>query len=569
MIEIFINSDTDINIIKDNKKIIFNEENGNLNFQKEINLFIESLEEQCISGFTIKDLYKYKGIEVYNFARGSICNNIENLINKFLIIEFLYNRFSKDDIIVYTNDKVYKEICKSIFGIKHKDLNVNTINRSEEKFLFLRIKRLLKGIIYFLKYLIRDKKNNNILVITQANSINNIKINGLNNIYDSQYGDILNELRKNNNIFNLQYLNNNNILKKSSYLGKDFLPFEIFILLKKIFFKFKIEEKDLNNKLDLLKEFDFNFHNVDLYNILEKFLFNNLESFYKGYLSEIFAAEKFIKIISPKKIIAIDEADRFRCFIYAGNLAGIKTFGIQHGIITEASVSYIIPSLDKNYIPNMTFLWGNEFKKILIEKTKVYDEDNVKIVGQIRTDYLYKKLKEIDCKSDNSNSIVKILYATQYIKDLTEEATEILFKSLSNYNKEYELLVKLHPADNFFNIYDDLIKKYNIKNIKITKDIDIYDAIIWSDVIVSVHSTVNLEALLLKKPSICILLSKYWDQGNFVKNNISIGVKNSEEFIEYLNNMNDSKFESNKIYLENNFYRVDGKVSERILKYLE
>ena len=156
---------------------------------------------------------------------------------------------------------------------------------------------------------------------------------------------------------------------------------------------------------------------------------------------------------------------------------------------------------------------------------------------------------------------MKILYATQYVKDLAKEASEFLFSSLSSYENQYEIIVKLHPNDTFYDMYEDIIKRYNIKNVKVSKNIDIYDAIIWSDVVISVHSTVNLEAAILNKPSICLLLKNYWDKGNFVKNNISKGAQNNYELLDLLNNLN---WKTNYNYVDRNFYKIDGLVSERI-----
>ena len=63
-------------------------------------------------------------------------------------------------------------------------------------------------------------------------------------------------------------------------------------------------------------------------------------------------------------------------------------------------------------------------------------------------------------------------------------------------------------------MYEACCIKNGITNYEITKELDIYDALIWCDLIISVHSTVVLEGAILNKPSICIILPKYNDEGN-------------------------------------------------------
>lgn len=553
-----------LEIIKDGKNIDFNK---NFNNQEKIDKFIEKFESQNVNNNKIIDLYKYKDIEVYNFARGSICNKINELLNKFLLIEELVNKFSEDEINITSDDEILIYISKCIFNLNGNYVKeeVTQIDDKKNSVKFKKIfkaKRIIKSIEYVFKILLRKKSKDRLLAISQASDINRIKINDKYINYESQYGDLLTNTNKEIDIINLQYLNSDKYLESSFNLEKKFLAFEVFLILKKTLFKLKIDDRYLKNKLGLLESFDLTFNNKDLYELLNKFLFVNIEEIFISYLREIHAAEKFIKLLKINKVICTDEADRARCFIYVANKLGLETFAIQHGIITKASVSYFIPSKDENYVPKKTFLWGEIFKEILIENTNVYKEDNIFVVGQVRTDYLFKKINSEKRILDKSNKL-KILYATQYVEDLSNEATELLFSALNDFKEPYELLIKTHPAEYSSEKYSNYIKKYNLKDVRIVNDMDIYDAIIWSDIVVSVHSTINLEALLLNKPSMCLLLNKYWDKGNFVKDGVSFGAKNKEEINYIFKNL--KTIDKNE-YLKKNFYKIDGNVTNRILK---
>lgn len=561
MLEIFI-YEKEFYINKNGIKIELPSKMYENDIETEIRSFLLNIENQIVSGIKINQMYMYDGIELYNFSRGSIYDKLKELLNKYILIESILNYFN-EEIEINTDDLVYKYLADKVFYIKcnynYKDIDLKKSSCNKLK----HIARIIKGFGYLLMKKIKNK--NNTLFLTQANSINSISINGDIINYDSQFGGVLDEFRRERSTFVLQYLNNESLLDKSINLGNDFFPFENFVIMKKFIYKLNMKGNKINNRLKYIKNIDFCFHDKNLYEFLNEFLLKNLENIMNSYLFEIYAAEKLIKFMKVNNVVAIDEADRIRCFIYAANKNNIPSFAIQHGIITLGSSAYFIPTEDDIYIPKKTFVWGEKFKKTLIDNTKVYNHRNINVVGQIRTDYLFEKLKYNDLLKKSNE--IKILYATQSIKDLTYEATEILFESLKKLKTKYSLVIKLHPNDNYEDLYNDLINKYNIENVEITRNMDIYDAIIWSDVVISVHSTVNLEAAILNKPSICILLNKYWDEGNFVKDNISLGASDVDELAKYLEELDIYKLD-NEVVINNYFYKIDGLVHNRIINII-
>jgi CDP-glycerol glycerophosphotransferase (TagB/SpsB family) len=86
-------------------------------------------------------------------------------------------------------------------------------------------------------------------------------------------------------------------------------------------------------------------------------------------------------------------------------------------------------------------------------------------------------------------------------------------------NEEYFSIVKKHPSDTS-NISNIALSDSNNHNAIVSGKIDIYEALISSDVVVSQSSTAVMEAIILKK---FIILSNYLST-NFYKNAVEYGV---------------------------------------------
>ena len=513
----------------------------------------------------IKDLFLYEEVELYHFARGTIIESLKNILNYTNIyISILEKLKEEKEIRVTTDDRVFCEIGSSIFNIQCNLLEVRIGKREKTKPIKF-IYSLIKGFSNYLSFNdVKDKAN--ILLITNEAGISNISISKEEVKYDSYYGKVYEGLQDIFNVLEIRFDKTNKNITKS--IGKGYIPYNFIILYKRILSKKYLDENVILNNLNLIREKEMFYRGYNLNKIIRKFILNNLENQYKSYIIEMITAKRIIKKKKIEKVIVIDEADRFRCYIMAGNMAVIPTFAIQHGIINNASSSYLIPTNDPVYIPEKTFLWGEAFKRNLLKYTSIYKNENTVVVGQPRTDIFVDIMKEqINYRDDNNKR--RILYATQYIKDLTEDATIMLCESLKG-KEDYELLIKLHPADKFNDFYEECIKKYQLKNVNIIKNKDIYECLLWCDVILSVHSTVVLEGAILDKPSICILLPKYHDEGEFVKNGISIGVSNPEELGEVLfEDINKLKINKSNDYIKEYFYKVDGLVYNRILGEIE
>ncbi|MBX4265968.1 CDP-glycerol glycerophosphotransferase family protein [Clostridium estertheticum] len=559
-------------LIIDGKSIELFEYIGNIKVEEEAFKYLTYLENQKVNGLKLEDMYLYDNIPLYIFNRPTIYRKLNGLVFCTIIIKKTQDKIN-EELTVKTDDDFMEKVCVEIFNLQcekvYTEKNIEAVSKSK---LFRRFTRGIKNYCRFIfKHVILKKKNDKstFLVISHALDLNLVKGNSM-GYCDTQLGMVIEELKVNYNILNFQLLNNKYVIDKTLNCNEDFVPFELLIFYKRLKARKFVDNNLLVDNLSYLDKLDFHFHELDLKSIFLDFVMKDLRKSYISYLHEFLVAEKLINKFKIKKCLVAGEGDRGRCFIAAGNKLNVDTYAIQHGIINETSSPYIINSNYKAVlVAKSTFVWGEKYKELLIGHTNVYKKENINVVGQVRTDHL---VQNGYLKSSKRRGSLKIFYATQHFRDLLEPATLMLFKALSLMKEDYELIIKLHPGDLCFEFYEDMVEKFHIKNCKIMKDGDLYELIKWSDLIISVHSTVVVEAALMNKPSICILLPKYNDAGGFVKDGLSFGVKDENELLAYMVKINLEHITLNlniQNYIHENFYMLDGKVTKRIVDIIE
>ena len=542
------------------------------NTEEEAFGYLTYLENQNVNGLKLEELYLYDNVPLYIFDRPSIYRKLNGFIFCIMVIRNTKDKIN-EELEVQTDDDIMEKVCLEVFKLKceriYSEKNIPAINKGKL------LRRFIRGIGSYCKFIVSNsflnKKNYKepFLVISRAADLNPIKGNPK-GYYDTQLGEVIDRLKGTYNILNFQNLNNKYIIDKTKNYHENFVPFELLVIYKRLTAKKNVDNSLVVDNLIYIDKFDYHFKELNLKNIMMNYILKDIRENYYSYLYELILAEKIINKFRIKKCLVVGEGDRARCFIAAGNRLKINTYAVQHGIINESASTYIITSKYKDVlVPQKTFLWGERFKELLISHTNVYNNENVNVVGQVRTDHL---VKNGYLKTSKRSGALKIFYATQPFKDLLEPATLMLFKALKLMKDDFELIIKLHPADLSFEFYVDMVEKFQIKNCKMVKDGDLYELIKWSDLVISVHSTVVVEAALMNKPSICILLSKYNDNGGFVKDGVSFGVKDENELLEYMVKINADEMPLNhdiKNYIIENFYKLDGKVTERIINVIE
>ncbi|MBC8500910.1 MAG: UDP-N-acetylglucosamine 2-epimerase [Nanoarchaeota archaeon] len=213
--------------------------------------------------------------------------------------------------------------------------------------------------------------------------------------------------------------------------------------------------------------------------------------YYKVYY-EILKQEKidFLFLYSTSDIFS-------RCAMAASDkldiYSGIALHGIGFGLKR--------PELPKNclyFVPGE--LYKDKLENLGVARKNIY------LTGALFLSDVYN-YKPVQKKQG------KVLFLTspfiEYKVKTKEEYLELIKKMFLAFKKfeDTEFLVKSHPNERFVYEYSNIIRKLNIKNIKILSSgfqANLYDLINKTDFMISFGSTASFEALILKKPSIII-----------------------------------------------------------------
>jgi hypothetical protein len=294
--------------------------------------------------------------------------------------------------------------------------------------------------------------------------------------------------------------------------------------------------------------------------------FIRLRSITKLYLRKYYAFDLFFKKTKNiKSILAYGEnLSQSKVTLDGAKSNGIKTFGLQHGIIRPYNVGYNLSKLEASIqpMPDLTLVWGQYWKEQLIENAN-YRPETIKVVGQPRTDIIpIMKKKYVE----NPRLVT---FFSQLQPDIQEKfySAESFIK-VSSLHPELQFVIKLHPAEKD-DIYSKLIKNNGSTNIRINHEKDTFQLLAESALIMTCFSTVGAEALCFDKPLIAFD-SQGRDIAGYIDNQIAYWVRNEVELNTIITNFTKGTLETldTKSYVEKTFSKIDGNVNLRIKNLL-
>lgn len=333
-------------------------------------------------------------------------------------------------------------------------------------------------------------------------------------------------------------------------------------------------------ELSSAKEFRdiFKYKSISIWAIVQEklndFFFENIPRI----IMNINILDRVIKVKKIKlAVLRNDVKELERTIVLWLRLFKIPSLVIQHGVLAESNGHNIL-------LADKFAAWGRAsvdwYKKL------ENSSERFEITGNPRFDMLVnwkpKISKQELCKQLNLN-INKgiILFVTQQINKFSSFWTNDLFwvmadKILTAMREfpDKQLIVKVDPYEDI-RPYRERIRASCNKDAIAIKDFDIYTLIFVSELVITLDSTVGLEAMVFDKPLITFNLTRRQDRVAYSEKGAALGVYKEEDLAPTIKRalsgqetivqlkMGRSRF------LEEYAYAIDGKARQRILNIIE
>lgn len=331
-------------------------------------------------------------------------------------------------------------------------------------------------------------------------------------------------------------------------------------------------------------------------------------------------------------VITNDHSFIERAFVIGGNYLGIPTLLIQSGAIGDRTLStakiaffrslrrlrYIhtlsqrymyflvtYSSAEKNfmkYTKNILYdmyksfttydlrghygctkiaTTGDYEKKLLvqdnIDPNKIVVTGNPKFDNSINKQYTPNIIYDL-LKIPPNKKIISFLTSSSVEHGIwTVRMMEIFVKSVvkavDSLPKDTQLVIKIHPMEDL-TVYQKIIGEDNQKII-LCKDIDLYELINASELIISGFSTAALEAMMFDKPVIILNLFNKKNSLPYIESGVAIGVYKLESIIPaikdvlYNNETCQILFKNREKFLSEYVHMRDGLSAKRVASLIE
>lgn len=275
-----------------------------------------------------------------------------------------------------------------------------------------------------------------------------------------------------------------------------------------------------------------------LKDICLKRFFESIE--YINTINHLFKKNKINSVITLNDI-GYEE----KIILKLANKYELTRYVLQHGIFPDSEhakrfidVLPMTPKFGEKYI-----VWGDFFERDLLNR-KILGEQIIK-VGSPRHDRYFSSSKY----RKNEHTLVCVTPPILIDYDSVDSRKYVLLEKMLRYviksikNNSNEVIVKDHPAQYRTLDVASVINEID-SSIPVYKNQDIFEYLINADIVICFEfSTVLLEAMILKKPTILYQLKSQWiDEDGEIALATNI-VKNEDDFQKiYLKLLNDTEF---------------------------
>ncbi|MEP1032781.1 CDP-glycerol glycerophosphotransferase family protein [Ekhidna sp.] len=267
-----------------------------------------------------------------------------------------------------------------------------------------------------------------------------------------------------------------------------------------------------------------------------------------------------------KRILILDEySPNQKCILNGASRSGVECLALQHGGMHDLHPGYVYGVEDKelNIFPDHFLTWGSGFTDFLLKSNWPKD---VSEVGHLRTDIIPQLTRK------SGSKMKKIMFASQPHKDenYTENTAKLVFRAFATFDKKVQVYMRPHPLERDIGKYRKWAEEVGYTNLDMDTDSDLYVALCDTDIVITAFSTVGQEAIYFNIPLITVdYLNR--DIAHYVQEGVAQNAATTEELLMILKNKLEAsniETKSNEEYIKKHAHKIDGRVSERILKKL-
>lgn len=280
---------------------------------------------------------------------------------------------------------------------------------------------------------------------------------------------------------------------------------------------------------------------------------------------------------SPQAVVLVDERPPFqRAFVEATKATGVPTVNIQNAVY--ANIPYGSP-IATDYV----LVDGELFRDNLVARGT--DLGRIVVTGQPRFDFLVRKDARFDrlsiCRHLSLDPTIRIVLLASHPVSTFDPAEErrallhaicVAVKAIP----QCALVIKLHPDEVDDRFHRETAASVGLDVVRIVRDMDAWELLYASDVVVVASSTMGYEAIVMDRPLIQFI---YHAHGRelypYVESGAALGVATLKELEPALlraleDHDTRQALQQGRAHAVRRFaYRLDGQASGRAARFIE
>ena len=266
-----------------------------------------------------------------------------------------------------------------------------------------------------------------------------------------------------------------------------------------------------------------------------------------------------------------------------GQRHGVPTMALQHGGLSSPFVpAYYMKSVSTDPagdpvacpIPNCTAVYGEHMRSMLVDISN-YPSENVDVVGWPAYDGIVNMLQlttQAEARAamqlDATVPVVLVISQTFYTRENWVHYAEVVLGAAVDMPR-VQWVIKLHPSEQV-EAWQERIEAYGLEGRIALYTEDLHLLLSTCDAVVSWYSTVILEAVLCRKPVVCIKIPGCLAPVDYIRDGLVVEASSTGDLERILGGVMDSAQEwkewtSRSVQaLEKYVYRPDGMASGRV-----